>query len=205
HPVTDHREASVRMAYPKIVHPASQDRVDLLDHPPHRLADVPSEYLSQLCEQGCPLFQLRRVVRSPHPVTTEDAAILKAQKGETLSVRQVYHSTLIFIDLHSELRQFLSQSPFYRLYQPVMTRMSVNQDHQVICKTRILDLSVSSGARGLNRLLQHPIHLSEIDVTEHRRNHPALRDALLPSRLQDHLDQPHHCSIIDPPCHLFQQ
>jgi len=51
YPSLDHREASTRIADPKIVHPSSQDRVDQLNHRPHGLADFASEDLPELGKQ----------------------------------------------------------------------------------------------------------------------------------------------------------
>src|ERR1700745_1528357 len=86
-----------------------------------------------------------------------------------------------------------------------MARMRVDQYHQVIRKPRVLNVGVLSPARGDNRLFQHPIYLSEVEITEHWRNHPALRNALCPGRLQDHLEEPHHRSVLYPPGHLSKQ
>src|SRR5580704_14388705 len=80
-------KTSIRIADPEIIHPSAQDRIDHLDHLPHGLADVVSEDLSELCKQRCPLFQLRRVVRSPYPLTAANTSILKTQKGEALFLR----------------------------------------------------------------------------------------------------------------------
>src|SRR5690242_4561582 len=63
YPAFDHGEAATRMTDPKVVHPASQDRIDLLDHLPHRLTDVSSEDLLEFGKQRGPLLQLRRQLR----------------------------------------------------------------------------------------------------------------------------------------------
>src|SRR5215467_5085803 len=76
----DHRETSTRIANLKVIHPAAQDRIDHLNHFSHRLADVASEDLPELCEQRCPLLQLRRIVWSPHPITAPNATIFKTQE-----------------------------------------------------------------------------------------------------------------------------
>src|SRR6266404_7691361 len=136
YPVSDKRKAFTRIAYRKVVHPTTKDRVDLLDHPLHRLADILSEDLLQLCHQRCPFFQLRRVVRSPLPVTTQNATIFKAQESETSSVCQIDDFALLFVYLHFEFDQFLTQSLFHRPCQPVLLRMGVDQYHQ--CHPQIL-------------------------------------------------------------------
>ncbi len=79
-----------------------------------------------------------------------------------------------------------------------MLRMGVDQYHHVVCKTCVLNMGIWLPSGGLNRLLQHPIYLIEIEVTEQRRNHPTLGNSLLPSRLQDHLKQPHYIIVLDP-------
>src|SRR6266849_6529136 len=101
YPSLDHREASTRIADPKIVHPPSQDRIDPLNHYPHGLADAASEDLPELSKQLRPLLQLRSIVGSPHPLTTVYATIFKTQECETLPLGQIHHPTLIFIDLDS--------------------------------------------------------------------------------------------------------
>src|ERR1035438_65129 len=101
YPSLDHREASTRIADPKIGHPPAQDRIDHLNHFSHRLADVASEDLPQFCKQRGPLLQLRRIVGSPHPITAPNATIFKTQEGKTLSLRQIDHPALVLIDLDS--------------------------------------------------------------------------------------------------------
>src|SRR5687767_3425902 len=126
YPVFDHREASMRITDPEVVHPTTKDRVDHLNHLPRGLTDVLSEDLSKLCKQLRPLLQLRRIVRSPHPLTAAHTTIFKAQKRETPILRQIDHPALFLIDLDSEFCQLLPQSLFYRLHQPFRSRKRVN-------------------------------------------------------------------------------
>src|SRR5260370_20505311 len=193
------------MTHSKVIRPPTQDRIDLVDHLPHWLADVSPEDLPQLCKQRCPLFQLRRVIRPPHPVTAEYATIFKAQLRETSAFRRVASSPFVLFYPDSEFTPSLPHSSFHRPDEPVMPPMRVDQYHQIIRKTCILDGGVFSVARGSDRFLQHPVHLSEIEVAEHWRNHPALWNALFPSRFQNHLEQPHHCRILHPSRYLFEQ
>jgi hypothetical protein len=46
--------------------------------------------------------------------------------------------------------------------QPVMSLIGVDQDHQIVCESRIFDVGVLALARDLPRSLQHPIHLIEV-------------------------------------------
>src|SRR5271155_4106054 len=86
-----------------------------------------------------------------------------------------------------------------------MPRMGVNQYHQVVRKSRLLNIGVFSSARACHRLFQHPIYLCEIEVTEHWRNHPAWRNSLCPGGLPDHLQESHHRCILGPPCYFPEQ
>ena len=58
-----------------------------------------------------------------------------------------------------------------------MSRVGVDQDHQIICKPCILDVGVLAEARGLFRLLQHAVNLGEVEIAEQWRDDPALRNA----------------------------
>src|SRR6266478_4657749 len=86
-----------------------------------------------------------------------------------------------------------------------MSRVGVNQDHQIIRKSCVLDVGVLAETRGLFRPLQHPVHLGEVEVTEQRRDNPALRNALLAVGLEHDLQQVQNVHIVDPPRHLRQQ
>src|SRR5215469_7037721 len=101
YPLLDQRETSTRIANPKVIYPAPQNRIDSLNHFSHGLANVASEDLPQLCQQRGPLLQLWRIVDSPHPITAANATIFKTQEGETLPLRQIDHPALVLIDLDS--------------------------------------------------------------------------------------------------------
>src|SRR6516165_8456207 len=93
------RSNTTRIANPKIIYPAPQNRIDPLNHFSHGLANVASEDLPQLCQQRGPLLQLRRIVGSPHPITAANATIFKTQESKTLPLRQIDHPALLLIDL----------------------------------------------------------------------------------------------------------
>src|SRR6516225_2436385 len=86
-----------------------------------------------------------------------------------------------------------------------MPRMSVYQDHQIIGESSILDVGVLAVARGLLRQLQHPIYLCKIDITEQRRDDPALRNASFPVGLEHDLQQVHHVCIVHALCYFRQK
>src|SRR5271169_390953 len=76
-----------------------------------------------------------------------------------------------------------------------MSLVGVDQDHQVVRESRIFDVGVLAVTRSRLRPLQHPVDLGEVDVAEQRRNHPALRNALLPAGFEHDLQQVHHVRI----------
>src|ERR1700751_4586919 len=86
-----------------------------------------------------------------------------------------------------------------------MSRVGVDQDHQIICKPCILDVGVLAEARGLFRPLQHAVNLGEVEIAEQWRDDPALRNATLTVGFEHDLQQAHHVCIIHPSCHLGQQ
>src|SRR5215475_7508169 len=51
-----------------------------------------------------------------------------------------------------------------------MSTICVDQDHQIVSKTRILDPCVLAVARGLLCSLKHTVHLIEVDITEQWRD-----------------------------------
>src|SRR2546429_3844479 len=71
--------------------------------------------------------------------------------------------------------------------------------------SRVLNIGVLSPSRGGNRLFQHTVYLSEIDVAEYWRDHPALGNSFCPGRLQDHLQElrsEEHTSELQSRLHL---
>ena len=97
------------MTDPKVVHPATQNRIDVRNHNFDGPADMLSEDLPELCIQRCPLLQLGRVVLWPPLLPkAEYAPILKTQKSKALSLLQIHHPTLVLVDLNAELRELLA-------------------------------------------------------------------------------------------------
>ena len=90
YPVSDIRETPARVADGKVLHPAPQDRIDLLDQLPHGLRAIASEDGLELAQQGRSLLASRRIQRHPSSPTTTDPTELKAQKSETLSLLKIH-------------------------------------------------------------------------------------------------------------------
>jgi len=83
--------------------------------------------------------------------------------------------------------------------------VGVDQDHQIIGKTCVLDAGVLAVTRGLSRSLQHFVHLVEVEIAEQWRNHPALRDATSTVGLEHQLQQMQHVRVIHPLCYFGQE
>ena len=166
---------------------------------------VSAEHFLELPQQRSSFLELGRVVGTPYAPTTTNTAEIETQKAEAFAAAEVYISTLLFIDLDLQFGELFAESFLHRHHQPVMSGVGVDQDHQIIGKPCVLDVGVLAVARGLFRPLQHPIHLGEVEVTEERRDHPALRDAALTVGLEHQLQQMQHVRIIHPSCHLGQQ
>src|ERR1700694_3608804 len=86
-----------------------------------------------------------------------------------------------------------------------MSRVGIDQDHQIIGKPCVLDVGVLAAARHLLRPLEHPVHLGEVEIAEQRGDYTALRDASATVGYQHDLQQVHHVCVIHPARHLGQQ
>src|SRR5215475_2109889 len=86
-----------------------------------------------------------------------------------------------------------------------MSRVGVDQDHQIIRKSCVLDVGVLAVACCLLCPFEHAVHLIEVDVTEQWGDHPALRDATSTVGFQHDLQQVHHVVVVDSLCNLCQQ
>src|ERR1035438_3222099 len=98
YPAFDHSKTNTRMTDPKVVHPATQNRIDFRNHGLDGPADVLSEDLPELFKQRCPLLQLGCIVRSPLPLKAQYTPKFKTQESEALSLLQIHHSTLVLVD-----------------------------------------------------------------------------------------------------------
>ncbi len=93
----------------------------------------------------------------------------------------------------------------HRLPKPLPWRgCRVHQNHQIIGESGVLDHRPSLPAGDFFRPLQHLVHFIQVQVTEQRRNHPALRNTLLPRRLQNQFEEPQNLIIAHSPGHLLQ-
>src|SRR5258706_8788883 len=101
---------------------------------------VAAEHVLELPQQCRSFLELRRVVSTPDAPLTADAAEIESQEAEAVATTEVYDSTLLFIDLDLQLGQLLPQTFLNRPHQPAMSWVGVNQDHQIVCKTRVLEV-----------------------------------------------------------------
>ena len=86
------------MTDPKVVHPATQNRIDFRNHILDGPADMLSEDLPELFKQRCPLLQLGRIVWPPIPPKAEYAPTLESQESETLFLFQIHDPTLVLVN-----------------------------------------------------------------------------------------------------------
>src|ERR1700722_4376121 len=134
-----------------------------------------------------------------------EVAEVETQESEAFASLKVDCAALFIIDFNLQLVEFLPQSFGHRSNQSVMPFIGVDQDHQIVREPRVFDVGVLAVAGDVARPLQHPIHFIEVDVAEQRRNHSALRNALLARSFQHNLQQVHDVRVINPLCHLLQK
>src|SRR5271157_1423169 len=145
---------------------SSANRVNQLHDPIHWLRLVAAEHVFELPQQRSSFLELWRVVDTPYAPTTAHPAEIETQKAEAFASTEVYVSTLLFIDLDLQFGKFFPEPLLHRHHQPVMSLVGIDQDHQIIGKSCVLDVGVLAVARGLLRPLQHPVHLGEVEVAE---------------------------------------
>src|ERR1700730_3389523 len=166
HPVFNEAEALAGISHREVSHPTAKHWIDQLNDPIQRLRLVAAEYVLEFPQQRRSFLELGCVLRTPHAPKSANASEVETQEAEALASTEVYVSTLLFINLDLQFGQLLPKPFLYRPHQPVMSRVGVNQDHQIIRKSCVLDVGVLAVARGLFRLLQHPVDLGEVEVTE---------------------------------------
>ena len=89
------------MPNPEIVHPATQYRIDPLNHDFYRPTDELLEDSPELCKQRCTLLQSWRIVGPPFLPKAKYTPKFKPEEAEAFSLRQINHPTLVFIDLNA--------------------------------------------------------------------------------------------------------
>src|SRR5258708_4062682 len=135
----------------KVADPAPQDRVDQRDHTTNGLGLVPTEYLLQFPQQCRALLQPGRIPRPPDASSAPHPPEVKAQEAELLTLSQVNHPAFLLIDGNLEGRQFLPESLVHGLEEPVMLRIGIHQDHEVIREPGILEVGVRTTTGDLFR------------------------------------------------------
>src|SRR5215472_9373155 len=84
YPVSDVGETPARVANREVFHPTTQNRIDFLDHPAHRLGTRDPEDLFELAQQGRPVLAFRQSQRHPSSPATPDTTELKTEKSGLL-------------------------------------------------------------------------------------------------------------------------
>ena len=94
-----------------------------------------------------------------------------------LSPGQIDRPAFVLIDGHLEGRQFLPETRLDGLEEPIMLRIGVHQNHEIVSKPGIFEVGVGPTAGDLFGPLQHPIHCSEIQIPEERREYTSYKVA----------------------------
>src|SRR5262249_9477197 len=115
------------------------------------------------------LLQPGRIPRPPGPLAAPYPPEVKAQEAKALPLGQVDHPAFLLINGDLELGQFFPESSVHGLEEPVMLRIGIHQDHEIVSKPGIFEVGIRSRAGDLFGSLQHPIHCREIQITEERR------------------------------------
>jgi hypothetical protein len=205
HPVFDKANTPARISYRTRAHPAPQDRVNELDHPSKGLRRIPAKNLLPLSHQCRALPQPGRIPRPPGPWAAPEPPAVKAQEAQALSLDQVDAPAFLLMDGDLELGQFFSEASGHGLEEPIMLRIGIHQDHEVISTPSRFEGGIRSTAGDLLGLLQPPIPRSAIQMTAERRAHPAWRHSLLARSVQHQLEHGQHVRIVDPRCSLRQE
>src|SRR5438552_9442113 len=204
-PVFDESETSTGVAYGKVVHPTAHNRIDELDYPIDRLRDEASEDVLELAQQCDALLELGWIIRPPLALQASHAAELKTQEAEAFSLCQVDLPTLFLVDIDLEFGQFLAETLIHRFKQPVMLRIRIHQNHKIIGKPCVLQVSVGPPTGGLLSPFQHPVNLIQVQVAEHGREHPTLGKALRTGCFDQQFQQLHDLRVIDPRRDFLEQ
>src|SRR5262249_48895761 len=119
HPVFNEAKALAGVSNREVIHPATQYRVDQLDHPVYGLGSVTAEYLLELPQQCRSFLELRRGIRTPDAPVTADAAEVEPQKTEALASVEIHDPTLL-LPSHT-----LCKDPVMRLRAPTFACCSM--------------------------------------------------------------------------------
>jgi hypothetical protein len=108
---------------------------------------VATENILELSQQRRSFLELGCVLRTPRTPTTANAPEVETQEAEALASAEVHVSTLPFINLDLQFSQLLPEPFLNRPHQPVMSWVGVDQDHQIVRKSCVLDVGVLAEAR----------------------------------------------------------
>ena len=109
---------------------------------------------------------LRHTGNPPLAPLRPGAADAEPKEGETLALCEIDATRLVTIEFHVECGQFLQKPLVHGRLKPPPPAVAVDQDHQVIGESSILDVVVASLSGDVLRPLQHLVHLVEIEIAE---------------------------------------
>src|SRR6266511_2881700 len=106
-------------------------------------------------------------MRPPHTPKAVHTAKVKVEKSEALALREIHHSTLVFVDFHMKFAELLPESAMNCVQQPRMAWVGVHQDHEIISEARVLNVRVLALCGHLFGALEHLVYLVEVQITQH--------------------------------------
>ena len=134
---------------------------------------------------------------APRPLNCAPDGSRTPEKPEAFAAAEVHDPTLLLVDFDFAARRVPRAVVFPP--PPSASHVACRRRSRSPGRPRIspyFDGGVLAVTRSLLRPLQHPVDLGKVDVTEQRRNHPALRNALLPAGFEHDLQQVHHVRIV---------
>src|SRR5262249_26518298 len=116
-------------------------------------------------------LQHGRIPCSPDSSSTPHPSKLKAQAAEMLPMGESDEAAFLLIDSHLEGCQLLPEAFVHSLKEPIVLRLGLHQDHEISREPGLVEGGRGTTAGDLFRLLQHPLHRGEIQMTEERREY----------------------------------
>ena len=131
HPVFDIPNEAAGVPNPEVVYPTSQDRIDQVYHPIHRLRGISTKHLLEFSQKGRPRFHPRRDPHCPLTSASFNPPEIKPKKAEGFVAGKIHHLSFVSVDLHIKLSELLKQPLIRRPYEPIPSPKTIHKDHQV--------------------------------------------------------------------------
>ncbi len=128
---------------------------------------MPPEHLLEPTQELGSRFDARHVGNAPFAPPRLAVVRVEPQEAEAPALGEIHHPTrLVSIEVHSEFRQHFQQPFPHGPLQPLPAALAVDQDHQVVSKSGVLDVLVPALPGDFPRPFRHPVHLVEVEIAE---------------------------------------